>query len=150
MIREEYFKKLETKLLKYWNLSEDFAFGVVELAREIAKYTDDERKVSRIVNSLRRANVHCIEDLMVADLDDIAKTRNIGTDAINIIRQIRGLPVLTKKDIHPFAKGYRVWFYRPGKDGGSWSKDFNTLKELNEFFNSDECRDAVIRYISEM
>ena len=86
---------------------------------------------------------------MAADLDDIAKIKNIGTNAINIIRQIRGLPTLTEKDIHPFAKSYRVWFYNPEKDcrNKTWWNDFNTLKELSDFFNSKECNGAVIKYI---
>ena len=106
MIREEYFKKLETKLFNYWNLSEDFVFGVIELAREIAKYTDDEKKVTRIVNCLRRANVnvYCIEDLMAADIDELAKVKNIGLDAENILRQIKGLQTKTYADEHPFSK----------------------------------------------
>lgn len=149
MINEEYFKKLETKYIKYQDVMQNDGPKLIELAREIAKYTDDERKVTRIVNSLRRCNVSSIEDLMAADLDDIAKIKNIGTDAINIIRQIRGLPILTEKDIHPFAKSYRVWFYNPEKDDcyAKWWKDFNTLKELSEFFNSKECDGAVIKYI---
>ena len=150
MINEEYFKKLEIKYVKYQDVVQEGLKGIpklIELAREIAKYTDDERKVTRIVNGLRRCRVSSIEDLMAVDLDDIAKIKNIGTDAINIIRQIRGLPILTGKDIHPFTKSYRVWFYNPEKDGGSWWKDFNTLKELSDFFNSKECDGAVIRYI---
>ena len=147
MIKEEYFKRLETKYVKYHHVVQEGIPKLIELAREIAKYTDDERKVTRMVNGLRRYNVSSIEDLMAADLDDIAKIKNIGTDAINIIRQIRGLPILTEKDIHPFSKSYRVWFYNPEKDGGSWWKDFNTLKELSDFFNSKECDGAVIKYI---
>lgn len=145
MIKEEYFKKLETKYVKY--VMQKDVPKVIRIAREIAKYTDDERKVTRMVNGLMMHNISSIEDLMAADLDDIAKIKNIGTDAINIIRQIRGLPILTEKDIHPFAKSYRVWFYNPEKDGGAWWKDFNTLKELSDFFNSKECDGAIIKYI---
>ena len=69
MVSEEYFKKLEAKYVKYWYVAQAGASDVIELAREIAKYTDDEKKVTRIVNGLRRGNVHSIEDLMRADID---------------------------------------------------------------------------------
>lgn len=147
MIREEYFKKLEAKYVKYWYCAQAGAPDVIELAREMAKYTDDEKKVTRIVNGLRRGNVHSLEDLMVADIDELAKIRNIGHDALNILRQIKGLPITTYADEHPFATTYRVYFYNPEKDGGSWYKDFNTLRELHEFFNSNECDGAIIKYI---
>lgn len=104
MVKEEYFKKLETRLLKYWDLSEDFTSGVIGLAREIAKYTDDEKKVTRIVNRLRYSKVHSIEGLIAADIDELAKLRNIGLDAENILRQIKGLPTKTYADKHPFSK----------------------------------------------
>lgn len=146
MVNEEYFKKLETKYLKYWYSAQSSCY-VIELAREIAKYTDEEKKITRIVNSLGRANVHCIEDLMAADINELAKIRNIGLDAENILRQIKGLPTKTYADKHPFTTTYRVYFYNPEKDGGSWHKDFNTLRELYEFFNSNECDDVVIKYI---
>lgn len=104
MIREEYFKKLEARYVKYWYIAQEGAPDVIELAREIAKYTDDEKKVTRIVNGLRRGNVHSIEDLMAADIDKLAKIRNIGLDAENILRQIKGLPTKTYADKHPFSK----------------------------------------------
>jgi hypothetical protein len=104
MIREEYFKKLEAKYVKYWYVAQEGAPDVVELAREIAKYTDEEKKVTRIVNGLRRGNVHSIEDLMRADINELAKARNIGHDALNILRQIKGLPTTTYADEHPFSK----------------------------------------------
>ena len=104
MVNEEYFKKLETKYVKYWYIAQAGAPDVIELAREIAKYTDEEKKVTRIVNGLRRANVHCIKDLMVADINELAKVRNIGLDAENILRQIKGLPTKTYADKHPFSK----------------------------------------------
>lgn len=104
MIREEYFKKLETKYVKYWYVAQAGAPEVMKLAREIAKYTDDEKKVTRIVNGLRRGNVHSIQDLMAADIDELAKIRNIGLDAENILRQIKGLPTQTYADKHPFSK----------------------------------------------
>lgn len=80
LINEEYFKKLETKYVKYWYVAQASAPEVMKLAREIAKYTDDEKKVTRILNSLRRGNVHTIKDLMSADIDELAKLRNIGLD----------------------------------------------------------------------
>lgn len=147
MVREEYFKKLEARYVKYWYIAQEGAPDVIELAREIAKYTDDEKKVTRIVNGLRRGKVHSIEDLMRADIDELAKIRNIGLDAVNILRQIKCLPTITYADVHPFATTYRVYFYNQEKDGGSWFKDFNTLRELHEFFNSNECEGAVIKYI---
>lgn len=103
MVNEEYFKKLEAKYVKYWYIAQTGAPEVIELAREIAKYTDDEKKVTRIVNGLRRGNVHSIEDLMRSDINEIAKLRNIGLDAENILRQIKGLPTKTYADKHPFA-----------------------------------------------
>ena len=104
MIREDYFKKLEERYVKYWYIAQEGAPDVIELAREIAKYTDDEKKVTRIVNGLRKGNVHSIEDLMRADIDELAKLRNIGLDAENILRQIKGLPATTYADKHPFSK----------------------------------------------
>lgn len=104
MIREEYFKKLEARYVKYWYIAQEGAPDVIELAREIAKYTNEEKKVTRIVNGLRRGGVHSIEDLMVADIDELAKVRNIGLDAENILRQIKGLPTKTYADKHPFSK----------------------------------------------
>ena len=104
MVKEEYFKKLEAKYVKYWYIAQEGAPDVIELAREIAKYTDDERKVTRIVNGLRKGNVHSIEDLMAADIDKLAKIRNIGLDAENILRRIKGLPTATYADKHPFSK----------------------------------------------
>ena len=104
MIREEYFRNFEARYVKYWYEAQEDAPKVIELAREIAKYTDDEKKVTRIVNGLRRGNVHTIEDLMRADIDELAKLRNIGLDAENILRQIKGLPTKTYTDKHPFSK----------------------------------------------
>ena len=104
MVNEEYFKKLEAKYVKYWYIAQAGAPDVIELAKEIAKYTDDEKKVTRIVNGLRRGNVSSIEDLMEADIDKLAKIRNIGLDAENILRQIKGLPTTTYADKHPFSK----------------------------------------------
>lgn len=149
MIREEYFRNFEARYVKYWYGAQEGAPKVIELAREIAKYTDDEKKVTRIVNGLRRGNVSSIEDLMRADIDEVAKIRNIGLDAINILRQIKGLPLLTYTDTHPFTKNYRVYFYSP-EEGDSWHKDFHTLKELSDYFNSDECKQMSINYISEI
>ena len=104
MIREEYFRNFEARYVKYWYVAQEDAPKVIELAREIAKYTDDEKKVTRIVNSLRRGNVHSIEDLMKADINELAKLRNIGLDAENILRQIKGLQTQTYADKHPFSK----------------------------------------------
>ena len=102
MVNEEYFKKLEAKYVKYWYAAQ--AVDVIMLAKEIAKYTDEEKKVTRIVNGLRKGNVSSIEDLMAADIDKLAKIRNIGLDAENILRQIKGLPTKTYADKHPFSK----------------------------------------------
>lgn len=104
MVNEEYFKKLETKYVKYWYIAQAGAPDVIELAREIAKYTDEEKKVTRIVNSLRCGNIHSMEGLMAADINELAKIRNIGLDAENILRQIKGLPIITYEDKHPFTK----------------------------------------------
>lgn len=104
MVSEEYFKKLEAKYVKYWYIAQAGAPDVIELAREIAKYTDEEKKVTRIINGLRKGNVHSIEDLMRADINEIVKIRNIGLDAENILRQIKGLPTTTYADKHPFSK----------------------------------------------
>lgn len=104
MVNEEYFKKLEAKYVKYWYIAQAGAPDVIELAREIAKYTDEEKKVTRIVNSLRCGNIHSMEELMAADINELAKIRNIGLDAENILRQIKGLPTTTYEDKHPFAK----------------------------------------------
>ena len=104
MVNEEYFKKLEAKYVKYWYIAQEGAPDIIELAREIAKYTDEEKKVTRIVNCLRRGNVYSIEDLMAADIDELAKIRNIGLDAENILRRIKGLPTKTYADKHPFSK----------------------------------------------
>lgn len=104
MVNEEYFKNLEAKYVKYWYIAQEGAPDVIELAREIAKYTDDEKKVTRIVNGLRRGNVHSIQDLMTADIDELAKLRNIGLDAENILRRIKGLPTVAYADKHPFSK----------------------------------------------
>ena len=104
MVNEEYFKKLEAKYVKYWYIAQAGAPDVIELAREIAKYTDDEKKVTRIINGLRRGNVHSIEDLMRADINKLAMLRNIGLDAENILRRIKGLPEKTYADKHPFSK----------------------------------------------
>lgn len=148
-IDEKYFEKLKVKCCKYYYFVPAEVSEIVGLAREIAKYTDDERKVTRILNGLERAGVYSLEELKKADLEVIARTRNIGTDAVNIIRQIKGLPLLTYTDVHPFAKNYRVYFYSPEK-GDSWYKDFHTLKELSDYFNSDECKQMSINYISEI
>lgn len=104
MIKEEYFKKLEARYVKYWYAAQAGAPEVMKLAREIAKYTDNEKKVTRILNGLRRGNVHSIKDLMSADINKLAKLRNIGLDAENILRQIKGLPTQTYTDKHPFSK----------------------------------------------
>lgn len=152
MVDEKYFEKLKAKHIKYWYLAQpDAAIDIEKLAREIAKYTDDKRKVTRILNACRRLNILSVDDLIEADLDAIAKARNIGLDAMNIIRQIKGLPVLTETDIHPFAKVYRVYFYNTER-GGSWHKDFHTLKELSDYFNGDDeyLKTTSINYISEI
>lgn len=148
MIREEYFKKLEERYVSYWySVVREEPSKVVELAKEIAKYTDEEGKVTRIVHGLWRGDIYSIEKLMKADINEITKIKNIGRDASNILRQIKGLPTTTYADEHPFAITYRVYFYNPEKDGDSWFKDFNTLRELCEFFNSNECKGSVIKYI---
>ena len=150
MVNEEYFKKLETKYVKYWYVAQTGAPDVIELAREIAKYTDEEKKVTRIVNGLRRGNVHSIEDLMEADIDELAKVRNLGHDALNILRQIKGLPIKTYADEHPFTKSYKVEFF-DSYDGRYWLKEFCTLRELNSYFASvDRPRYTFISQITEV
>ena len=152
MIKESYFERLRASHIKYWYFAQpDAANDIIELAREISKYTDSERKVTRILNVCRTLNILSLNGLLGADIDEIAKARNIGPDAVNIIRQIKGLPVLTETDIYPFAKVYRVYFYNTER-GGSWHKDFHTLKELSDYFNGDdEClKTTSINYISEI
>lgn len=152
MIHKEYFERLEAKYIKYWYLAQPDAIkSVMELAREISKYTDSEKNVTRILNACRRLNILSLNDLLVTDINTIAKARNIGLNAVNIIRQIKGLPILIESEAHPFAKYYRVYFYNTEK-GGSWYKDFHTLKELSDYFNGDdECLKATsINYISEL
>lgn len=136
MVNEEYFKKLEAKHV---------GLDAIQLAMQISKYTDDEKKVTRIINALRRAGITCIDSLMVADIDELATIRTIGHDALNILRQIKGLPTITYADEHP--KTYRVYFYSPEDSNFSWFKDFNTLRELHEFFNRNECKGVVIKHI---
>jgi hypothetical protein len=104
MVSEEYFKKLEARYVRYWYEAQEGAPKVVELAREIAKYTDDEKKVTRIVNCLRKASIDCVEELKAADIVYLSCIRNIGHDALNIFRQIKGLPTTTYADEHPFSK----------------------------------------------
>ena len=107
MVNEGYFKKLEAKqavLIKFGYLTKEELPKLIELAREIAKYTDDEKKVTRLINALRRGEVSSIEELMEADIDELAKIRNIGLDTVNILRQIKGLPTITYSDVHPFSK----------------------------------------------
>lgn len=137
MINEEYFKKLEAKYVKYWYVAQAGASDVIKLAREIAKYTDDEKKVTRIVNGLRRGNVHSIEDLMRADIDELAKLRNIGLDAENILRQIKGLPTQTYADKHPFSKGNtkdKILRYLSQYD----DNDLVKVKYLRQLLEEDE------------
>ena len=146
MVDEKYFEKLNAKHIKYWYLAQpDAAINIEKLAREIAKYTDDERKVTRILNACRRLNILSVDDLIEADLDAIAKARNIGLDAINIVRQIKGLPILTEGEVRPYAKTYRVEFYNPVRERETlWCKDFHTLREFNDYFNSDECEKGTL------
>lgn len=152
MINEKYFEKLEAKYIKYWYIAQpDATKSVIELAREISKYTDSERNVTRILNACRRLNILSLNDLLVADIDTIAKVKNIGHESLNILRTIKGLPTLTYAQAHPFSKYYRVYFYNTER-GGSWHKDFHTLKELSDYFNGDNeyLKTTSINYISEL
>ena len=152
MANEKYFEKMRAKYNRYSYL---YQSGEIEdriaLAREIGEHTSDERTVTRIINALNRMGIIDLVGLINTDIDEIAKTRNIGHEALNIIRVIKHLPTLTYAQAHPFAKTYRVYFCKPLIYGGTdgYSKDFNTLKQLSEFFKSSECDGAVITYIVE-
>ena len=153
MISEEYFKKLEAKYNKYSYLYQPSEIeDRIALAREIGKHVSDERTVTRIINALERIGIIDLVSLLDTDIDKIAKARNIGHEALNIIRVIKGLPTLTYAQAHPFTKTYRVYFCKPLIYGGAdeYSKDFNTLKQLSEFFKSSECDGAVITNVVEM
>lgn len=103
MVSEEYFKKLEARCAKYYYLYQPDAIrDCVALAREIAKYTSNEGMITKIVNSLKRMGVLNIEGLMEADIDEIAKIKNMGHESLNIIRTIKGLPTLTYAQAHPY------------------------------------------------
>lgn len=151
MIDEKYFEKMRAKYNKYSYLYQP---GEIEdrmaLAREIGKHTSCDRTVTRIINALERIGIIDLVGLINTDIDEIAKTRNIGHEALNIIRVIKGLPTLTYAQAHPFTKTYRVYFCKPLIYGGfdTYSKDFNTLKQLGEFFDSSECDGAdIIRIV---
>lgn len=149
MINEEYFKKFEEKYLKYWWIAQSGMPDVRDLAKEISKYTDDEKALTRIMNALRRANICSLEALMDADIDRLAKLKGIGLLYWNILRQVKGYPVVTEAETRPFVQYYRVYFYNTEK-GGSWHEDFHTLKELSDYFNDDKCKGTSINYISKV
>ena len=98
MVSEEYFKKLEAKYLKYHPTEVSKRMG---LAREIAKHTNNEQLITKIINCLGKGDVYSVEDVIEADIDEIAKIRGMGHESLNIIRTIKSLPTLTYAQAHP-------------------------------------------------
>jgi hypothetical protein len=146
MVSEEYFKKLEVKYLKYHPNEVSKRMG---LAREIANHTNNERVITKIINCLGKGDIYSVEDVIEADINEIAKIRNMGHESLNIIRTIKGLPTLTYAQAHPCINYYRVFFYNRECDS-NWHKDFSTLRELSNYFNNEECDGTVINYICKL
>lgn len=101
-------KKLEEIIFDYkkyhFGCTDDDTTKVEKLVREIFKYSSNEKVAMKIVNGLRRGHIFNIDDLLIADMDNISKIRGLGLISLNVIRQIKGLPIKTYAEEHPFSK----------------------------------------------
>jgi DNA-directed RNA polymerase alpha subunit len=60
-----------------------------ELFVLIAKHADNNKQMSTIYNSLRRHNIHTIDELRITDLDDIRNFYGVGKTYIRVITKMK-------------------------------------------------------------
>lgn len=60
-----------------------------DLLKLCAKHADNNKQMSTIYNSLRRHNIHTIDELRIIDLDDISNFYGVGKTYMRVITEMK-------------------------------------------------------------